>query len=114
MLKWVAEMLQRAKREGDSCSRYGGEELAILLPQTSLLEALEVAERFRRAIAAKPMVHGDLKIPVTLSFGVACYPETVASHGAIFPAADRALYAAKSAGRNCVTLNAIIDSGAAI
>ena len=83
-------------------SRYGGEEIAILLPETSLERAEEVAERVRKAIAGRAVVFGGREIAVTASFGVAGYPETTGLRDRLFPAADKALYEAKSSGRNRV------------
>ena len=109
----VAATVKRAARSDDVCARYGGEEMAVLLPNTPLIEALEIAERLRRNLAAKPVVHNGSRISVTASFGVSSYPDSVSSHGALFPAADRALYAAKSGGRNCVKSNGATDELAA-
>ena len=64
------------------------------------MEALP--ERLRERIAAQPMRHGGAEIPVTASFGVATYPETVKVRDQLFPASDKALYIAKHDGRNCV------------
>jgi diguanylate cyclase (GGDEF)-like protein len=74
----------------------------VLLPQTHLQSAVEVAERLRRSIASivLPTERGEVR--VTASFGVASYPESVGTQDALFVAADRALYGAKHAGRNCV------------
>ena len=94
--------VQVRKARVDLCARYGGEEVAILLPGFPAVEALEVAERLRRTIAAKPVRMPASASAITASFGVACYPETVAAHAAFFPAADKALYQAKAGGRNCV------------
>jgi diguanylate cyclase (GGDEF)-like protein len=105
VLQSVAGIVQRAMRngsDGDLCARYGGEEVAILLPGVQAVEALEIAERLRRTIAAKPVAYAGQRITVTASFGVACYPQTVAAHANFFPAADKALYQAKAGGRNCV------------
>ncbi len=105
----VAATVRRAARPHDVCARYGGEEMAVLLPNTPLIEGLEIAERLRRNLAAKPVVHNGARISVTASLGVSSYPDSVSSHGALFPAADRALYAAKSGGRNCVKSNGATD-----
>ncbi len=105
VLQAVAGTVLRQVRngaEGDLCARYGGEEVAILLPGLPAHEAVDVAERLRRTLAAKPVAYAGQRIAITASFGVACYPETVAAHAAFFPAADRALYQAKAGGRNCV------------
>lgn len=102
VLRQVAKALQDAVRQMDVCSRYGGEEMAILLPETGVAGASELAERLRAAIAGREMRHGSTPLQVTASFGVASFPETVAQGDALFGAADKALYAAKSAGRNCV------------
>jgi diguanylate cyclase (GGDEF)-like protein len=74
----------------------------MLLAQTDSERAVEVAERLRERIAAQPIRHGGAEIPVTASFGVATYPETVKVRDQLFPASDKALYIAKHAGRNCV------------
>jgi diguanylate cyclase (GGDEF)-like protein len=105
VLQAVANIVQRAVRngaDGDLCARYGGEEVAILLPGVPASEALDIAERLRRTIAAKAVAYAGQRISVTASFGVACYPETVSSPALFFPAADKALYQAKAGGRNCV------------
>jgi diguanylate cyclase (GGDEF)-like protein len=114
VLQAVAAIVQRALRTGtggDVAARYGGEEIAILLPGAPVTEALEIAERLRRTIASKPVVHGGQRIPITASFGVASYPETVRAQPALFPSADRALYRAKSEGRNCVKSAGANDGG---
>lgn len=102
VLRAVARVFLDCLRAEDVCARYGGEEIAILLPETSVERALEVAERVRKAIGSKPIQHGDRSIKVTASFGVAGYPESTALRDALFPAADKALYAAKNGGRDQV------------
>ncbi len=102
VLQAVARVFMDCVRAEDVCARYGGEEIAILLPETSIERAEEVAERVRKAIAARMVAFGTQEIAVTASFGVAGYPETTAARDGLFPAADRALYEAKSRGRNQV------------
>ena len=104
VLKEVARAAELTIREIDLCARYGGEELAILLPQTNLAGASRTAERLREAVAnlRVPPPGGGAPITVTASFGVASYTESVKAGDLLFPAADMALYQAKSAGRNCV------------
>jgi len=102
VLKQVARILQDGVRSVDICVRYGGEEIAMLLAQTDSEHAVEVAERLRAKIAAQPIRHGGAEIPVTASFGVATYPETVKVRDQLFPASDKALYIAKHEGRNRV------------
>ena len=102
VLKQVARILQDGVRSVDICVRYGGEEIAMLLPKTPSERAVEVAERLRARIASQPVKHGRSEIPVTASFGVATYPETVKVRDQLFPASDKALYIAKHEGRNRV------------
>ena len=102
VLRQVARILQDGVRSVDICVRYGGEEIAMLLAQTDSEHAVEVAERLRARIAAQPLSHGGASIPVTASFGVATYPETVKVRDQLFPASDKALYIAKHEGRNRV------------
>ena len=102
VLKHVAGVFMEQVRAIDVCARYGGEEIALLLPQTDLAGATELAERLRRAVASKTAVYRGRDIPVTSSFGVSSYPQTARTRDALFPSADRALYEAKAAGRNCV------------
>lgn len=98
-------------RGGDLLARYGGEEFAALLPGTTLGGASFVAERMRAAVAALGLTHaGSPRGSVTASFGVACgvaMPETAAE--TLLAAADRALYRAKAAGRNCVHATTSLD-----
>jgi diguanylate cyclase (GGDEF)-like protein len=72
----------------------------VLLPETPLKGAFEVAERIRNAIAARPLEMGDRRIVSTVSVGIATFPEDGASLDSLAAHADRAMYSAKQAGRN--------------
>lgn len=102
VLRQVSAIIQEGVRSTDICFRYGGEELALLLPNTMHEDAAELAERLRQKIVATVAFHKGAAIPVTASFGVATYPVTARERGKLFPQADAALYRAKAAGRNCV------------
>jgi len=96
----VAQLLRDTMRESDLVVRYGGEEMAVILPATDIREACRAAERARRAIAAAPFYSQRDAWCVTLSLGVAeCIGTDTAS--VLVKRADDALYAAKQAGRNC-------------
>jgi diguanylate cyclase (GGDEF)-like protein len=102
VLKAVASTVQRLVRTSDLCARFGGEEIAVLLPHTPQRGAEELAERLRAAVAGRPVRTGGKDVDVTVSFGVASLHESVAAGENLFVAADRALYDAKAAGRNRV------------
>jgi diguanylate cyclase (GGDEF)-like protein len=98
----VADVLRTSVRDIDTAARYGGEEFAIIFPETGLEGAKVVAERVREAI-------GQAEIPglpqkVTVSIGLACYPQHGADRGDLLRAADSALYEAKRTGRNRVCI----------
>ncbi len=104
VLKALGQMLRQAARAGDMAARYGGEELALVMPNTPKLTAAAVAEKIRRAVAAKPMVFGHVTVPVTVSIGVASVEHRMPFKEMVHlvKAADLAVYAAKHLGRNCV------------
>jgi diguanylate cyclase (GGDEF)-like protein len=102
VLAAIARALGHGIRNIDICARYGGEEFAILLPQTPIERAREVAERLRRTVGALHVPIDGGVISVTASFGLACYPTSGGGRESLFQNADRALYAAKSEGRNKV------------
>ena len=97
VLAHVGRILGTGKRQIDYAARTGGEEFAIILPETGEREAYVVAERLRSAVEAE---FGRGLVPLTFSFGIAGHPEHGASAEALLDAADRALYAAKELGRN--------------
>ena len=105
-LKSVAHTLDATRREGDLCCRYGGEEFTLLLERTDGLAALQLAERLRRAVEAIDFVYDGQSIPLTLSLGVAAFPEImVKTASELQLLADEALYEAKERGRNQSLLN---------
>lgn len=100
VLRSVAQQLARRIRSTDFVARYGGEEFAMLLPGADLQAALNLADRLRLNIAESGFDNDGVRIPVTISCGLSSF-ESGDSPQAVFDRADRALYRAKQAGRNC-------------
>jgi len=107
----AAAMLRSGLRESDIAGRYGGEEFLLLLPDTPPDGALVVAEKLRDELAR--ITIPGVAHEVSASFGVACYPLDAADPDALVRVADRALYAAKARGRNCVVGSAELYGGEA-
>lgn len=101
VLRGVAQVLKATMREMDLVTRYGGEEFAVILPVTNVAEAVRAAERARAAIAESVFFFETAELQVTASLGVAQIMSNEPG-GALVKRADAALYASKSAGRNCV------------
>jgi diguanylate cyclase (GGDEF)-like protein len=102
-LRRLARALRSALRSNDTAARYGGEEFALLLPETPKQEGAQVAERIREMVTTLPQ-EAPHEIHITVSLGVAGFPEDAGDAGELMRAADRALYQAKSAGRNRVCI----------
>ena len=104
VLAQVAGVLRDHSRELDTPARYGGEEMAVVLPQTGVEGAEMLAERIREAVEALrvPRVRGGGVLSVTASFGVASVPDVAADREGLIAAADAALYRAKRGGKNRV------------
>jgi diguanylate cyclase (GGDEF)-like protein len=103
-LELTAHCLKAALRSADVAARYGGEEFSILLPQTGLSEARVIAERIRRRIERTHFAQ-DKSQPlgaVTVSIGISSFGPELDTPAEVIHAADRALYVAKSRGKNCV------------
>jgi diguanylate cyclase (GGDEF)-like protein len=101
VLRQVARRLNRDFRNCDMLFRYGGEEFAMILPETAIAGAVELAERLRVSLFAEPIRVGNAELTVTASFGVADN-DGVTEPDTLVRGADQSLYQAKSDGRNCV------------
>jgi diguanylate cyclase (GGDEF)-like protein len=117
VLRGIANVVKSQMRGVDTAARYGGEEIAVILPRTELVNAYNVGERIRGAIA-ELRITTDADPPqalrVTASFGIAAYPESTATDGEdLVRRADRALYRAKKTGKNRVELFWSDDAGLA-
>jgi two-component system cell cycle response regulator len=104
VLRAFADVLRANVRDLDTAARYGGEEFALLLPETDLGGAERVAERIREEMAVRAIeTFPGAVLSVTVSFGVAAYPESP-TQSELFSAADEALYRAKASGKNQVAV----------
>lgn len=103
VLRSVAEVCRASTRTLDLVARFGGEEFAMLLPETDIPGALQLAERIREEIAALPVNYGRHTIRVTASIGLAATQDGDRGSEQLIKAADEGLYAAKQGGRNRVT-----------
>ena len=101
-LQITAHCLKATLRSADVASRYGGEEFCILLPQTPLNEAVTIAERVRHRVSSTTYPHGKSQPlgMVTISIGIATFAKHIDTPERVIAAADRALYVAKSEGKN--------------
>lgn len=103
VLKEKAELLRdNGIRKGDVFARYGGEEFVVLLPNTNLKQAFEIAERLRKLVESHEFVYEGKRLPVTASIGVADYRQGVNTGTDLFKRADSAVYKSKEGGRNQV------------
>lgn len=100
VLRAVAWLIQKACRNTDIVARYGGEEIVVVLPNTVVDDAAKIGEEIREIVAKQ--TRERLGIPVTVSVGVAGFPENGKSLDLILEKADQALYRAKEKGRNRV------------
>ncbi len=105
VLREVCSSMRRMVRRVDTLARYGGEEFVVVLPQVTRAEALEVAEKLRRAIEEAPIPHREVQPggKVTISVGIANLPVDATDQVRLVDCADAALYASKRGGRNRCT-----------
>jgi diguanylate cyclase (GGDEF)-like protein len=101
VLRYLARLIQGVVRESDIVARYGGEEILVVCPETEAGVAWQLAERIRRQVAEATIEVPPSRIQVTVSLGVAAYPELPTGTDLI-QAADVAMYRAKESGRNRV------------
>lgn len=106
VLTTTAQILRKSIRAIDMSARFAGDEFCIVLPETELGDALRIAERLREAVS-KAEYHseqGELMSKVSISIGVSSFSSLRQTPQSILEAADRALYKAKTQGRNCVAV----------
>lgn len=110
VLRSISRLLLGSVRSVDAIGRFGGEEFVIVLPEMDLEEARDTAERLRRKVAEKPQPLGNgQEVPLTISVGVAVYPDHGQTAPTLCAAADKAMYLAKQRGRNCVAMAHLHD-----
>lgn len=101
VLKFFSDKMRKVTREKDICCRFGGEEFMILLPETTVKQAYKIAEYFLKTLAETDSPSGQA---LTFSAGIASFPRQAANSKELIEFADKALYAAKRAGRNRIII----------
>ena len=104
LLRQLGEVIRQHARKDDICCRYGGDEFTIVMPQTIKAEAAMVAGRVRQAVEDRLFQLDGATAKITISVGVAGFPQDTGTRPALVKAADDALYAAKQSGRNNVKI----------
>lgn len=105
VLREVAQVIKNTCRNEDTVIRYGGEEMAVILPMTNGKNAQVVAERIRSAVEKHRVAYDDEQLKVTISLGLAVMDATLTDKDALIRRADTALYRSKAEGRNRLTIN---------
>jgi diguanylate cyclase (GGDEF)-like protein len=108
----IAGVILPSVRDTDCVVRYGGDEFVVILPDTGVEEAVQVAERIRTKIERHEFTGGRrLKVALTASLGIAVFPQHALSPRQLIVSADRAMYQAKAAHKNCVRI--VVESDTA-
>jgi diguanylate cyclase (GGDEF)-like protein len=102
VLRSIAIELERSLRKTDYVARFGGEEFLVVLPETPLVMAVELGERLLRLVSSHQVGLESDSVSLTISIGVASYPEIAKDWHELLDAADMAMYQAKHDGRNCL------------
>lgn len=104
-LQYVGQRIKRVVRSGDVVSRYGGDEYIVVLPNTDKKTAALIAERIRKEVSREPFsAYSNQKFSISVTLGVATYPEDAKSRDELIGKADKAMYEGKLSGRNKVVL----------
>uniref|UniRef100_UPI004055CD25 GGDEF domain-containing protein n=1 Tax=Candidatus Electronema sp. TaxID=2698783 RepID=UPI004055CD25 len=104
LIVFISETMRSGLREEDMLARFGGDEFVAFLPETSCQDAWLVAERLRRRIEDAPLVYEGHSVRITVSCGIACFPDHGDDLTEIMKKADRALYQSKDLGKNRCTI----------
>lgn len=107
VLKALAELLKKGARESDLICRYGGEEFVAVMPNMSAEQAWERVEWWRRQLEEMSIVAGEFKIGITLSAGIAVFPDHAEDPAQLLSRADEMLYKSKREGRNRISIYAL-------
>ncbi len=102
VLTTVSKMMRSSIREQDFLARWGGEEFLFLFPDTNCDGGKIIAEKIRKLIACSKYEYKDLKLSITMTFGVSCFSATDIK--TCIKSADTALYEGKESGKNCVIM----------
>ncbi|MCD6282782.1 GGDEF domain-containing protein [bacterium] len=106
----LCKVLNEGLRATEIISRYGGEEFAIIIPQADYDVTLVVGEKIRSLVEEHDFEYNGLKLPVTVSVGVALFPQMAVNRNSLVEMADKALYKAKRSGRNRVCMAAVEEN----
>jgi diguanylate cyclase (GGDEF)-like protein len=114
VLLTIGKLIQDNIREADLAARYGGEEFVIVVPYGGVQEAKSIAERLREGIEKHFKSNEDIRADrhVTISLGIACLSPDITTAESLIQKADKALYQAKSCGKNCWQLSDNFQDGA--
>ena len=104
ILQHVAQIITNEKRDSDIAARYGGEEFVLLMPHTSVINGLVLAERIRKTVDDMTITFENNELHVTVSGGIVSYPQNCTSHHELLRRADSALYLAKGSGKNNISM----------
>lgn len=104
LIHWMATMISSNIRSSDICARYGGDEYVILFNETVKRDAVAAVKRIIALTAATPFDYKGIKLSITLSAGIAGYPEDGADVRTVMANADEAMYVSKRTGKNRLTL----------
>ncbi len=104
LIKLVGDTIKKTLRDYDIIGRFGGDEFSVLLPNTMPGQAIAAAERIRKAVYNAVLIVPDGSVSVSISIGIALYPDHGAEAEELLNKADKALYISKNKGKNMATV----------